>query len=360
MGIYFSGRLHVTESDLQLNRFGMKASVVCRVLLAMLITGCSRAAPDEPLTIDYVRFFHVGGDDVRRPSTGIFGNIEDRIRAYQLAVLSLVPATDSPGTPVLMLPGFGIAADTYLETPDGRPGWAMNFVRRGHPVYLVEPSHTTRSGIDSGFYLKPDEKGTTSQLFSWGAAQVWQRWGLGPEYAVPFDNSRFPTEHYDRVVAGFTSIETDRIAGEHTIFYQLESNVAALTALLEDIGPSVLLAHSASGVAAFEVAMRRPDLVRAIIAVEPVGCPATDGDKLGKIAILSLFADHMQVRPQMLARREECRQTVAAAQARDAVAAFYDLPAMGINGNSHLMMFENNSSDLAQMMINWLAALPPD
>lgn len=161
-------------------------------------------------------------------------------------------------------------------------------------------------------------------------------------------------QSYARVVASFTAIETDRIAGERNIIHQLESNVASLTALLEDVGPAVLLAHSASGVAAFEVAKRRPELVRAIIAVEPVGCPVGDGDRLRKVAILSIFADHMEVRPQMLARIEECRHTVAEAKAQGAEAAFYDLPAMGIESNSHLMMFEDNSSHLARLMMDWL------
>jgi pimeloyl-ACP methyl ester carboxylesterase len=323
-------------------------------ILAALLTAACQSSPSHDAAIERVGFTFIGGQNIERPATGILGDTADQIRAYQIAVLSLLPAVRVPKIPVVMLPGFGIAADTYLETPDGRPGWAMDFVRAGHPVYVVEPSHTTRSGIDTGFYLKPGTEGKAHQLFSWGATQVWTRWGLGPEYGVPFANSRFPVQSYDKVVSAFTAAEVDRIAGERNITYQLASNSAAITELLERIGPVVLLAHSASGVAAFEVALARPDLVHAVIAVEPVGCPTAKADTLRKVAILSIFGDHMEVRPQMPPRRDECRQAVAAAAARGAVAALYDLPAMGVTGNSHLMMFEDNSADLAAMMLDWL------
>jgi pimeloyl-ACP methyl ester carboxylesterase len=49
--------------------------------------------------------------------------------------------------------------------------------------------------------------------------------------------------------------------------------VEALMALLEQVGPAVLLVHSASGPIAWRMAERRPDLVAAIVGVAP-GAPA--------------------------------------------------------------------------------------
>lgn len=336
------------------NRRDAGVTVAC-LLGSCLLGAC--ATTGNVANIDRVGFEFVGGETVARPATGILGDTPDEIRAHQIAVLSLHPAVAKPSWPIVLLPGFGIVADTYLQTPDGREGWAMDFVRDGHPVYVVEPSHTARSGIDSGFYMRKDANGDTPQLFSWGAKSVWPRWGLGPRYGEQFDDSRWRLEDYPRIVAAFTAIETDRIAGAHQIDYQLESNVAGLVALLQRIGPAILVAHSASGVAAYTIAARNPKLLRAVISVEPLGCLlAVNGTTA--LPTLSIFGDHMEVRPQMPARREECRQLVAATQAAGMPAQLLDLPALGIRGNSHLMMMENNSREIAMRMLNWLDGLP--
>ena len=54
---------------------------------------------------------------------------------------------------------------------------------------------------------------------------------------------------------------------------QQEINSLAGVALLDKIGPAVLLTHSQSGAFAWPIADRRPDLVKAIVAVEPNGPP---------------------------------------------------------------------------------------
>src|SRR5258708_27907390 len=50
----------------------------------------------------------------------------------------------------------------------------------------------------------------------------------------------------------------------------------AILALLEKIGPAILLTHSQSGAFGWPVADARPDLVKAIVAVEPNGPPFYD------------------------------------------------------------------------------------
>src|SRR5437762_536751 len=54
---------------------------------------------------------------------------------------------------------------------------------------------------------------------------------------------------------------------------QQELNRDAILALLEKIGPSILLTHSQSGAFGWPVADAKPDLVKAIVAVEPNGPP---------------------------------------------------------------------------------------
>jgi pimeloyl-ACP methyl ester carboxylesterase len=62
---------------------------------------------------------------------------------------------------------------------------------------------------------------------------------------------------------------------------QQELNRNALVALLDKIGPAILLTHSQSGAFGWPVADQRPNLVKAILAVEPSGPPVHDIENLG-------------------------------------------------------------------------------
>jgi pimeloyl-ACP methyl ester carboxylesterase len=53
-------------------------------------------------------------------------------------------------------------------------------------------------------------------------------------------------------------------------------NVAALAALLDRIGPAIVLVHSQSGQYGWPLAQARPALVRAIVGAEPTGPPVHD------------------------------------------------------------------------------------
>ena len=57
---------------------------------------------------------------------------------------------------------------------------------------------------------------------------------------------------------------------------QQEINPPAIIALLEKIGPSILMIHSQSGAFAWPIADKRPDLVKMIVAVEPNGPPVRE------------------------------------------------------------------------------------
>ena len=52
----------------------------------------------------------------------------------------------------------------------------------------------------------------------------------------------------------------------------------ALAALLDRIGPAVILVHSQSGAYGLGAAIERPDLVKAVVSIEPRVCMVTDAD----------------------------------------------------------------------------------
>ncbi len=341
-------------------RIGCFLVVACALLFAGCGEGSSsapeRAASERSFSVKTVKAFSLGGQSADAARTGINGDISDEVFEGQIAVLGLVPDTATPKFPIIMLPGFALGATIYIETPDGREGWAMNAVRRGHPVYLVEPAQSARAGFNPDPYTAAQlgEASESPLLFTWGRQHVWSRWGLGPEYPKPFADSRFPVEHYDNLIRAYTPINVGSIAGGSMITYQLEANVVGLTELLEQTGPAVLLVHSASGTTGFEVARRASGNVRAVVNVEPVGCPTEIIDSLNGIAVLSMFGDHMEVRPQMPIRRDQCQETVDYLSANGTPATMFNLPAMGIDGNSHLPMSEDNSAELMTMILDWL------
>ena len=98
--------------------------------------------------------------------------------------------------------------------------------------------------------------------------KIWPRWGLGTAEDVPHPDARYPTAQAQQFYASWPA----RLGGGNAL------NEANLIALLERTGPAVLISHSASGPMVFSVAQDRPDLVRALVMIEPTGCPTDPAD----------------------------------------------------------------------------------
>ena len=135
---------------------------------------------------------------------------------------------------------------------------------------------------------------------------------------------------------------------------QARGNAEGIIALLERIGPAVILTHSASGLDGFRVATARPELVESIVAIEPVGCDPEQASDLEGIPVMSVFGDHLEVRPQMKPRLEECRGLARSLSKVDGRSETRVLPSEGINGNSHIMMSDLNSDEIAGLILEWL------
>ena len=184
-------------------------------------------------------------------------------------------------------------------------------------------------------------------------------------------------------------------------------------ALLERIGPAVLLTHSQSGVFGWKLADARPALVRAILAIEPNGPPFFDVTFQGGedwyaegatparpwgIARLPLTFDPPAAAPEDLALERQAlpdgpglvRCWVQRAPARRlprlagipilvvtgeaSYRATYDhctvkflaqagagvehmrLEEHGQPGNGHMLMLEANSAALSALLLRWVAA----
>ena len=171
--------------------------------------------------------------------------------------------------PIVMVHGSNHTGMTYETTPDGREGWATYFVRKGHPVYVVDHAGRGRSGFDPtpvnavGDKAAPPEK--MPSLFLGTIERSWANFRFGPEYPKTFPNVQFPIPQMEQYLAQLVPNTEVTLAGVG------RNTVEALAALLDKIGPAVIMVHSQSGVYGLDVVRLRPNLVRALVSVEG-GC----------------------------------------------------------------------------------------
>ena len=170
----------------------------------------------------------------------------------------MLPARVRHDYPIVMIHGGGGQGTDWLETPDGRDGWADYFVADGWDVYVVvRPGHgRSQSNADCGSGAVGVGNSTAISRLASSDASVWP----GGE----------PTLTNEAVIGWTASSATAPYCG---------NAIAAQTisALLDEIGPSILLAHSAGGGSTFRVPELNHDNVIGIIAFEAAGANPLEG-----------------------------------------------------------------------------------
>jgi pimeloyl-ACP methyl ester carboxylesterase len=349
-----------------------KSELCLRVLLLTSLVGASSTAFAQPLSLDTMGIFFVGGARTDSPYSddrnAQFPTSDRSTVSNQAKITFLIPETIT-GANIILIPGFGLSSSIYLTTPDGREGWAQYFARQGHPVYVMDIPHRSSSGfsIDAiNGCMKADPAHPCTQDTMMGKTsleQPWSVWGFGPEFGISFSDSRFPAsplkENYiEQFGASFEIFSGSGRMGAAT---NGESSQLALKQLLDRVGPSVVLMHSAAGALGFRFAQTYPQLVKALVAIETVACPPVNDENspLARIPFFALYGDHVDERsagghPR---RRASCKATAEAIASYGISAKSIDLPGdLNIYGNSHIMMQDNNSNDLAALIDDWLQA----
>lgn len=273
--------------------------------------------------------------------------------------------------PIVLVHGGGYQGTEWLDTPDGRPGWAQRLVEAGYPVVIVDRPGQGRSP----FHV--DTIGPMGPPFAYETGRaIYFPVDGGPTHTQwPFD----PADEaaMDEFIAGYGPLPADLALSQ-------DMEADRLTRLLDRIGPAILLTHSASGPVGWLVADRRPGLVRAIVAVEPMGPPFADISNIGTLA-WGLTATPLAYDPPV-SSPEEVRAAApgmlrlpalaglpivavtaeasafAAASApaierlREAGAAaeLLHLPDHGVRGNGHGLIYEKNSDEALQPVLRWL------
>jgi pimeloyl-ACP methyl ester carboxylesterase len=283
-----------------------------------------------------------------------------------------IPA-DVRGLPIVLVHGGGGSGRVWETTPDGREGYQTIFLRRGHPVYIVDAPRGGRSGFPSfnGEFgrLDAQQQLVPARTLRPGREHGWSRWRLGPSYPQVFAEQAFPMDAVDSFFQHLRPLVSD----DPPLAAQ------ALAMLFDRIGPGVLVTHSNSGLWGW-LAGARSSNVRAIVSYEPgvvfaegrVPPPiplcrghldagstvaAKEFARLAAIPIQVVFGDNIPTQPvadlPADARRAQviaARLFAAALQAEGGRAQVLLLPEVGLRGNSHFMFSDLNNVEVADQL----------
>jgi len=369
--------------------------IMLKLAAALVMLGGPAAATDEPLAIATQGNFFVGGREVKTDSGTVL--------ADAMYVQFQAPAEQTHPWPLVFIHGGASSGSYFWSAPDGREGWATQFVRMGYAVYVVDrptrgrspyyasvdgPRLAPPSGLpasDPAAPPPPLTKEATRRAESADARQQ-QASQSQSTIEVPFGAPGDPLEISTRVDL------MDQAAG---------------AALLDRIGPAVLVTHSRAGTSGWLIADARPQLVKAIVAVEPNGPPFYNAPPLGRAGdpIARPFgityapmtyaptvrgaSDFGQLRqsPAPDAYKAGCwapagpqpklinlaKMPVMVLTGGASYHAAYDyctaaflkrsgvpvervqLDEIGIEGNTHGMMGETNNGEIARLIADWLA-----
>jgi pimeloyl-ACP methyl ester carboxylesterase len=257
-------------------------------------------------------------------------------------------------TPIVLVHGSGHTGKTYETTPDGREGWATYFVRRGIPVYVVDQPGRARSSFDPSLHQQARAEANATLLRNLGGfnrERAWTVFRIGPTAFVPHPGTQFPLEAADQYYAQLVPNTDGYLADPAT-------RVNALAALLDKIGPAVVSVHSMSGPQGIGVAIARPNLVRAIVDVEPPsGCVISDAEVhsvFTRVRLLAIFGDYTPGNAQWAPAAASCQNAADRIRAAGGTARNLVLPDIGIFGNSHMLMLDKNSDQIADFIVDWL------
>jgi pimeloyl-ACP methyl ester carboxylesterase len=363
-------------------------------LLVLAITLPQVASAREPVpsndqsAIARRGYFYVGGNYVGDPGK--------KVMHGQMYVEVLTPRNPRQPLPLVLIHGAAQTATNWMGTPDGRPGWANFFVGQGYTVYMVDQPARGRSAwqpdVDGKLTAFPAER--IEQLFTapealgnWPQAKKHTQWPGAGRIGDPVFDAFYATQ----VPYLADNAETQRL------------NQQAGAALLDRIGPAIVLTHSQSGPFGWLIADARPNFVKGIVAVEPAGPPFQDTvfregpARLWGLTDIPITYDPPVGNPSELKTEQQeapdgadlarCREQQSPARRLPNLAgmpvlvvtaeasyhsvydhctvkylsqAGVDVTAMrladhGVDGNGHMVMIEKNNLQIAALIADWLS-----
>ncbi len=226
-------------------------------MLNFLSARPSRAQDNPPLNLARDGFFYAGGNPVTVDGhTYIAG---------QMYVEYRIPAKQTHPYPIVMVHGGTRSGANWTGTPDGREGWAQYFVRRGYAVYVVDQPGRGRSAYVKAVYGEPRFADAESAQRRYMQQEKFKQWPQAHLHTQWPGTGEMDDPATRQIIGSFLP-EID-FSKSQPITHE------AMLALADKIGPFIVLMHSQGGPIGWAIADARPDLVKAIVAVEPNGPP---------------------------------------------------------------------------------------
>jgi pimeloyl-ACP methyl ester carboxylesterase len=306
---------------------------------------------------------------------------------------------------VFVTGGGGQGPYSLMQTPDGRPGWAYDFVNQGYTVYMMDYPATGRSayvpGAD-GTVTPPRSGPLMEEVWSGGrpAATPQSSWPQAKKYTQWPSDAPNKGKMGDPVFDYFAKTELQSVSNPNNAQIIADSVVQLLDLIGE---PVVLMVNSGVASSGWVVADARPKLVKGILAVEPVAPPienaergSTGPGRLWGVTSLPIHydppvKDPSELRPvreekadgsdlipcwiqQEPAHKLKNLQSIPVLEVSGEASyhrpyshcvakwlnqagvktTFVKLEDVGLSGNGHQMMSEMNSAGISKFFMSWL------
>ncbi|KXN86330.1 putative exo-1,4-beta-xylosidase bxlB [Leucoagaricus sp. SymC.cos] len=370
---------------------GMKKAVVA--LLASFVLGAFGAQQQVAGTLHRRSYFYAGGKYAAQGNSSIMEGA--------MYVERLTPERVTQPFPLLVVHGHAMTGTNFLNTPDGRQGWGDFFLSQGYEVSIYTQGMPSS---ESQVNLKGVYRGPTSPTFDTFTVEsrftATQRFKLWPQAILHTQWSGNGSTGDDTFDSFYASTVPSLVSDKETS----EKMKEAGSALLDKIGPItkpvILLTHSQSGPLGWVLGDSRPNLIKTIVALEPMGPPfinvifppvaparpfgvteisvayeppLSSPDDLKRVVASnsSLFTCFRQAEPpRKLVNLMKIPILVITSEA--SYHAVYDgctvdylkqagvgvdhinLGNVGIHGNAHMMFMEKNNIEIAELIQKWI------
>ncbi len=252
--------------------------------------------------------------------------------------------------PLLMWHGGGLTGAMWETKPDGQPGWQWYFLNAGHDVYVSDAVERGRASWASFPEIY------TSEPFFRTKKEGWELFRIGPEGSYDsdpaerrtIDGQQFPVDAFDQFMKqGVPRWTTnDELAQK------------AYNELVQRVCPCVLLVFSQSSNFGSRAALSDPDKIKAVVAIEPSGAvnpEQVDLTPLSAIPHLFIFGDNLDQGALWQGIVPNIRRYYEGLEAVGTDVTWVSLPERGITGNTHMMMMDRNSDQIAELIQQWLS-----
>jgi len=349
-----------------------------------------------PLMLKAHGIFWAGGQIVNRTQSGTqnagdLKNLPYNQQQYlvgQAYVEYFIPQKLRNGKntlPIVMVPGGALVGVHFLTTPDGREGWGHYFLRRGFPVYIVDVPGRGRAGFMPDQFNDVKAGGaqpsTQPVIRAWDSS-AWLEWNTGPLPAPtpmhgPNDPNCIGNDARDPksppvYCNGNLMPAVDAEGYRHWLASLVPEGPVqggsdpGLLAVMKKVGPAIWLGHSQAGTTGGRLSNENPEHFKAVIGIEPQGAcnipPETPIKGLAKVPQFSIHGINQVGRPNT----GPCLDTYAKIKIAGGDATYLSLPKLpqspifdripqaGIWGNDHIMMWNNNSDQIAELVLKWI------